>query len=178
MADVVVERIDELSGHDMHDLCEAAEDAIAEGGGFGWVAVPPRESLEIYWRGVMLVPERVLFVGRLDGVIAGSAQLLKPPRNNEAQSHAVTLTTMFVAPWARGHRLGYGLIEAVEAQARADGYHLINLDVRASQITAIARYDSLGYVRWAEHPYYARVNGAWVAGYYYYKDLKSEEAPA
>ena len=174
MPDIAVERVEQLNGHDLNALCEAAEDAIAEGGGFGWLAAPPRATLETYWRGVLLVPERLLFVGRLDGVIAGSAQLLRPARNNEAQSHAATLTTMFVAPWARGHRLGYGLIEAVETQARADGFRLINLDVRATQTTAIARYDSLGYVRWAEHPYYARVNDAWVAGYYYYKNLGGE----
>lgn len=176
MADIAVERVEELAGHDLIDLCEAAEAAIAEGGGFGWLAAPPRESLEIYWRGVILVPERLLFVGRLDGVIAGSAQLLRPPRNNEAQAHAATLTTMFVAPWARGHGVGYALIEAVEAQARADRYRLINLDVRATQTTAIARYDSLGYVRWAEHPYYARVQDEWIAGYYYYKVLGEKAA--
>ncbi len=47
-----------------------------------------RDVMETYWRGVLLVPERTLFVGRLDGVIAGSAQLVRPPRNNEAQAHS------------------------------------------------------------------------------------------
>ena len=69
-----------------------------------------------------LVPERTLFVGRLDGVIAGSAQLVRPTKNNEAQSHAASLTTNFVAPWARGYGIGHGIIQAVERRARADGF--------------------------------------------------------
>lgn len=174
MADVFVETLDEISGHDLNDLCDAAEAAIEEGGGFGWVTVPPRQVLETYWRGVLLVPERTLIVGRLDSVIAGSAQLMRPTKNNEAQAHAASLTTNFVAPWARGYGIGIGIIQAVERRARQDGYTILNLDVRATQQAAIGRYDSLGFVRWAENPYYAQVDGEWVAGYHYYKVLEQE----
>ena len=174
MADVFVEILEETTSRDLNDLCDAAEAAIEEGGGFGWVVVPARQILETYWRGVQLVPERTLFVGRLDGVIAGSAQLVRPTKNNEAQSHAVSLTTNFVAPWARGHGIGHGIIQAVERRARADGFSVLNLDVRATQVAAIGRYDSLGFIRWAENPYYARVDGAWVAGYHYHKVLHQE----
>ena len=175
MADKSVEVLDDISGHDLHDLCDAAESAIIEGGGFGWISVPPRQTLETYWRGVLLVPERTLFVGRLDGVIAGSAQLIRPTKNNEAQSHAASLTTNFVAPWARGYGIGYDLIRSVEDQVRADGFAVLNLDVRATQEIAIARYDSLGFVRWAENPHYAWVGDEWVTGYYYYKVLNEED---
>jgi ribosomal protein S18 acetylase RimI-like enzyme len=174
MADIAVEQIEAIAGNDLNDLCDAAEAAISEGGGFGWVDVPPRQVLETYWRGVLLVPERKLFISRLDGVIAGSAQLVRPTKNNEAQAHAAALTTNFVAPWARGYGVGIGLIQAIEQQARDDGYAVLNLDVRATQVAAIGRYDSLGFVRWAENPYYARVAGEWVAGYYYYKVLHEE----
>src|SRR5260221_490262 len=82
---VAVERLTQYSGTDLDDLCEATESAIVEGGGFGWLKAPPRQVLENYWKGVLLVPERRLVVGRLDGVIAGSVQLSRAPRNNEAQ---------------------------------------------------------------------------------------------
>ena len=98
--------------------------------------------------------------GRLDGVIAGSAQLVRPTKNNEAQSHAASLTTNFVAPWARGYGIGHGIIQAVERRARTDGFSVLNLDVRSTQVAAIGRYDALGFIRWAENPYYARVDGA------------------
>ena len=174
MADVFVEILEETNSRDLNDLCDAAEAAIEEGGGFGWVVVPARQILETYWRGVQLMPERTLFVGRLDGVIAGSAQLVRPTKNNEAQSHAASLTTNFVAPWARGYGIGHGIIQAVERRARTDGFSVLNLDVRSTQVAAIGRYDALGFIRWAENPYYARVDGAWVAGYHYHKVLDQE----
>jgi ribosomal protein S18 acetylase RimI-like enzyme len=164
-----------LSGRDLDELCDAAEAAITEGGGFGWLTPPPRQVQESYWKGVVLVPGRTLFVGRLDGVIAGSAQLFRPTRNNEAQAASCTLTSAFVAPWARSHGLARILTEAVEATARADGFGMINLDVRETQSAAIAMYESLGYMHWGTHPLYARLaDGTWVPGRYYYKILVGE----
>ena len=102
---IMVELIHNLNSADLNDLCDAAEAAIIDGGGFGWLAPPPRDVLESYWNGVLLIPERDLLVGRLDGVIAGSCQVLRPARNNEAQSFSCNLTTNFVAQWARVHGL-------------------------------------------------------------------------
>ena len=171
-----VEIIESLKGADRNDLCEAADAAIEAGGGFGWLKPPPREVLENFWRGVLLVPERSLFVGRLDGVIGGSAQLVRPTRNNEAQAHAATLMAIFVAPWARGHGLGRALVLAVEDAARAEGFAVLNLDVRETQTAAIQLYESLGYVRWGAHPRYARVGDAWVTGCFYSKELLPDAA--
>jgi ribosomal protein S18 acetylase RimI-like enzyme len=172
---VAVEKIESLSATDLADLCEATEAAIEEGGGFGWVRRPQRETLEKYWRGFLLVPGRSLFVARLDGVIAGSAQLIRPPRNNEAQAFSAQLTSSFVAPWARGHGLARGLLAAVEHAARRAGIGILNLDVRDTQQAAIRLYESAGYVRWGTHPAYARVAGKIVPGHFYYKRLAPEE---
>jgi ribosomal protein S18 acetylase RimI-like enzyme len=172
---VAVEKVESLSATDLADLCEASEAAIAEGGGFGWVAKPPRETLEKYWRGFLLVPGRSLFVARLDGMIAGSAQLIRPPRNNEAQAFSAQLTSSFVAPWARGHGLARGLLAAVEQAARRAGIAILNLDVRDTQQAAIRLYESAGYTRWGTHPAYARVAGKIVPGHFYFKRLMPEE---
>ena len=48
--------VEKLSESDVAELCEAASLAILDGGGFGWLEPPPRQTLEAYWRGVMLVP--------------------------------------------------------------------------------------------------------------------------
>jgi len=181
MVETSVAIVNELSGRDLDELCDAAEAAITEGGGFGWLTPPPRQIQESYWRGVVLVPGRTLLVGRLDGVIAGSAQLFRPTRNNEAQAAACTLKSAFVAPWARGHGIARMLTEAVEATALAEGFGMINLDVRETQAAAIAMYESLGYRKWGTHPLYARLaDGTWVPGHYYYKILIGDapEAPA
>ncbi len=166
-----VEAVERLKGSDLEGLCEAAELAIRAEGGFGWLEPPPRETMERYWRGVLAVPERTLFVGRVDGVIAGSAQLVRPPRNNEAQAMAVQLTTAFMAPWARSHGLARMLLEAVETRALVEGFEIVNIDVRETQARAIALCESLGYTLWGTHPRYARVAGEFVPGRFYFKDL-------
>src|ERR1700678_1209670 len=153
----LVEHIEDLNDDDLAALCEATDAAIIDGGGFGWVQPPGRRALENYFRGVLLVPERELFVARLDGDIVGSAILVRPPRNNEAQAFAANLMHSYVAPYARGHGLARMLTEGVEDPARDLGYHVLNLDVRDTQGPAIRLYESLGYVRWGEHPEYALV---------------------
>ena len=173
MADVNVEQVERLRKADLDDLCDAADQAILEGGGFGWVEPPPRELMERFWKGVLVVPERSLFIGRVDGVVAGSAQLVRPPRNNEAQAHSASLTTSFVAPWARGHGLARMLTLAVEDAAKKVGVRILNLDLRNTQEAAIYLYRSLGYVQFGYHPVYAFVRGQPIAGLYFYKDLNS-----
>jgi ribosomal protein S18 acetylase RimI-like enzyme len=167
-----VERVTRYSGTDLDDLCEATESAITEGGGFGWLKPPPRQVLENYWKGVLLIPDRRLVAGRLDGIIAGSAQLSRAPRNNEAQAFAGTLTSAFVAPWARRRGIGRGIVLEIEKLARELGLAVLNLDLRDTQRAAIRLYESLGYIRWGSHPAYARVEGRIVPGHYYYKLLE------
>lgn len=164
-----VEHLTEMSGNDLNDLCDAADAAIKAGGGFGWVKLPAREILERYWNGVLTMPQRMLLVARLDHVICGTAQLVLPPRNNEAQAFAVNLTTNFVAPWARGHGLAQMLLREAEALAAREGFSVINLDVRETQEAAIRLYESQGYAHFGTHPCYARVDGKVVQGRYYYK---------
>ncbi len=169
---IAIERVQEFDDEDLRSLCEAATAAIMEGGGFGWVNPPGRAALESYFRGLLLVPGRELFASRLDGTLVGSAQLVRPPRNNEAQAFAAHLMHSFVAPYARGHGLARMMTLRVEEGARALGYHALNLDVRETQDAAIALYESLGYIRWGIHPAYARVGGRTVRGIFYYKSLQ------
>jgi len=164
-----LERFDDET--DVHAIAEAATAAILDGGGFGWVKPPKAAVLEQYFRGVLLVPERELIVGRMDGVIYGAAQLLKPSRNNEAQAFAASIMHNFVAPYARGHGLAQLIVQKAEERARALRYHVLNLDVRETQTAAIALYERAGFTRWGTHPAYARVKGAMVQGHFYYKRL-------
>ena len=114
MPTIDVTKIKKIGGSDLHDLCDAAESAITEGGGFGWLKQPPRHVLESFWRGALLVQD----------------------------------------------------------EAQRDGFQVLNLDVRATQTAAIALYEAAGYTRFATHPHYAFVDGVWVEGFYYFKDLQ------
>src|ERR1700733_14576173 len=172
----LVEHVQELDDDDLAALCEATDAAIIEGGGFGWVNPPGRRSLESYYRGILLVPERELLVARMDGTIVGSERLGKPPRNNEAQAFAAQLMHSFVAPYARGHGLARMLTEGGENRARELGYHVLNLDVRETQTAAIQLYESLGFERWGTHPNYAMVRGKTVKGFYYCKRLRQRNS--
>lgn len=166
-----VEHITKFSTADLNDLCDATDAAIQGGGGFGWLELPARETLERFWQGALVMPARILLVARLDGVICGTCQLIKPPINNEAQSHSVQLTTNFVAPWARGHSLATKLVQKAEEIAKEEGFSVINLDVRETMDSAIALYESLGFERIGKHPHYAVVDGENVQGYYYTKKI-------
>ncbi|MFC7607887.1 GNAT family N-acetyltransferase [Teichococcus aestuarii] len=170
--ELLVERAESLDDMDLADLCEATDAAIIEGGGFGWVEPQGREALARHFRGVLLVPGCELFIARLDGVPVGSAQLIRPPRNNEAQAFGAQLTHAYIAPYARGHGPARLLVRRVEERAAALGHRVLNLDVRETQSTAIALFEALGYTRWGTHPAYARVRGRTVAGHYYHKLLE------
>jgi ribosomal protein S18 acetylase RimI-like enzyme len=164
-----VERVDSLAPHDLASLCEATNAAIVEGGGFGWVEAQSRSALERHFRGILLVPEREFFIARLDGEVVGSAQLVRPARNNEAQAFSAQLAHAFIAPYARGFGLARLLVRRVEERAANMGIRVLNLDVRATQDVAITLFEGLGYTRWGTHPAYARVGGQTVAGHFYFR---------
>ena len=132
---------------------------------------PSRQRLEAYWRGVVLVPERELFIGLVDGSVAGSVQLVKPSPNFEAVRFNSDIETHFVAPWGRGHGLARHLLEAAEHAAIEDGFSVMRLDVRATQERAMSLYESCGYERWGTLDRYHKVNDEMIAGHFYVKTL-------
>ena len=169
---IIIEKTNVLKPGDLEDLCDATEAAIKEGGGFGWIDVPPRKTLENYWRGVIAIPERELIMGRLDNVVAGSCQLIRPSKNNEAQKNSCILTTFFLAPWARGYGVSPKLIAFAENQAIKNGFSIITLDVRETQEAAIQLFKSKGYSQWCTNPYYSQVGDKNIKGFYFTKKIK------
>lgn len=166
-----IEKITKFRNADLEELADATQDAIREGIGFNWVLPPEIDVLEAYWNGVLIVPERVLFVARLDGTVAGSIQLLKPGLSKETTSFCVSMEAHFVAPWARGHGLAKKLLQAAEREARAQGFSVVRLSVRATQDRAIKIYEDHGYIQWGTLPYYEFVNAQMIAGKFYYKNV-------
>jgi GNAT superfamily N-acetyltransferase len=162
----------DLSKVDLQELCDATEEAISAGGGFGWVSPPAMRTLQNYWKGVLLIPERTLIVGKLDSIVAGSVQLIKPAKNNEAQAHSCLLSTFFFAPWARGFGLAKAVFQKAEEKAKNDGFKVITLEVRETQHRAIQLYEQAGFIKSGTNPKSVFVNGEYIAGHYYYKELE------
>lgn len=171
------EELTEFAAGDLEALCKATEEAIVEGQGFSWLKPPPQGTLDAYWRGVLLIPERTLFVARLNGHIVGTVQLVRPPRNNEQGAFSAEMATFFIAPWARGYGLARSLLRDAELKARQEGFTTLEVNVRADRKAAIALAEASGFVKWATKERYARVNGGYLPGYYYVKYLDQTELP-
>ncbi len=167
-----VAHVTELKSSELSELCQATTDAIRDGIGFNWMAPPMTETLESYWKGVLMVPSRSLFIGKLDNVVAASIQLVRPSKTKETSAFAATIEAHFVAPWARGHGLAKTLLDAAERQAAKDGFSVINLSVRETQERALSVYRDHGYVEWGTMPYYEYVNAGMVSGHHFYKKLE------
>ena len=173
---ILVEKTTSFKGTDLTDLCDAAESTISDDAlsfniGLGHVDSQVRDRLESYWKGTLLVPERILITGRLDGVIASSIQLIKPSPNKLNSSFAGSVENHFVAPWARGYGLAKELLRSVENEARSTGLSLLKLSVRANLTTAIKLYESLGYKRWGTLDKYEKIDGKFLAGHFYCKEI-------
>ncbi|KXV28190.1 1-(5-phosphoribosyl)-5-[(5-phosphoribosylamino)methylideneamino]imidazole-4-carboxamide isomerase [Gluconobacter japonicus] len=176
---IVCERVvSSLSPDDMEALCEAVTAAILDGGGFGWLQPPGSQALERYFEGMLLVPERSLYVVRDKGMICGAGQLARPPSSYEAHAATVNLTGFFVAPYARGRGLGRALANAMIQGAKAMGCKVINCDVRETHDAAIGLFRSLDFEHWGTHPYYARIGGQTVRGLFFSKLLAGEHEAA
>ena len=168
---IKVELLSNINNTDLADLCNITEQAINAGGGFGWLTVPPRPLLNKYWKGIMLVDNRKLIVGRLNNDIAGTLQLLLQASNNEAQQNISSITSHFVAPWARGYGLAKAMIDKAIEISKENNKKSIQLDIRETQSAAIQLFESKGFSKWGENPSYAFINGTRIKGYYYFKDL-------
>ena len=171
-----VEKITKFKNTDLDDLCDATESTITDDAlsfSIGLKRSEPlvRERLENYWKGVLLVPERELIVGRLDGVITSSIQLMKPTPNNQTSNFAGLVSQHFVAPWARGYGLAKDLLKAAEQEAIDAGLTVLKLSAREDLDGAIKLYESQNYKKWGTLAKYEMIDGKMFAGHFYYKDL-------
>lgn len=175
MPNIKIELLKELNSLDLMDLCDATESTMLDTYGFSigfkqW-SPPLRDELESYFKGVMLIPERKLFIGRVDSTIGGSLQIVLPHETNQTSYFSVSLDNHFVAPWARNIGLSRKLLNEAENYVKSKGFTQIKLSVRANREAAINLYESCNYKRWGVLPQYETVGKQMFSGYYYFKDL-------
>ena len=168
---IAVESLNVISETDLADLCNITEQAIKAGGGFGWLTIPPIETLKKYWNGLVLIKSNILIVGRLNGSIAGASQISFNLPHNEARKNIAKIQSHFVVPWARGYGLAKAMIDQAIDISKENNHKSIQLDIRETQSAAIKLFENKGFSKWGENPSYAFINGTRIRGYYYYKDL-------
>ncbi len=173
---VSVSKVTSLNDMDMNDLCEATIETMKETLGFNvgkqTIDYLEKSKIQSYWEGVLMVPEISLFIGRFEGIVAGSVQLVKPGPSNQTSAFACNIENYFVAPWARGHGIANSLIEMLESEAKTLGFSIIKISVRESRQSAISVFEKRGYIKWGVLPKYELDQGQIVAGYFYYKELQ------
>ncbi|MET0155832.1 MAG: GNAT family N-acetyltransferase [Rickettsiales bacterium] len=171
-----IQAVETLSPADLSELCEATEQAVLDvrnGFTVGLHRSEPlaRGRLESYWKGVLMVPERVLIIGRIDGVIGGAIQFLRPSPINQTSSFAALVENHFVVNWARGHGLAKDLLAFCEREAQEYGLGVLRASVRADMQDAIEAYEERGFICWGTLDAYEKLDGKVLPGKFYYKVL-------
>jgi putative acetyltransferase len=94
----------------------------------------------------LLEPEIDFLVAEQSGALIGCGATRRMPA--EAQSGGKRygeIKRMFVAPGARGQRVGQRLLEVLEQRLRADGLTLALLETGRDQVEAVRLYERCGY---------------------------------
>lgn len=101
--------------------------------------------------------EAVTFGAFLGGELVGAMTVVRNPALK--QRHKASLFAVYVAPEARGQRLGDRLLEAMIAWTRAAGAEQLYLTVSVTQSTARRLYLRHAFVVYGLEPRAMRVNG-------------------
>jgi ribosomal protein S18 acetylase RimI-like enzyme len=172
---IAIELLEKLNPLDLMDLCDATEATMDETEGFNmgskqWTGAV-RDHLELYFKGLMLVPERKIVIGRIDSTISASLQLSLPHSSNQTSNFIVSIDNLFVCPWARNIGIARKMLLFAEEYAKSNGYKVIKLSVRSTRVNAISLYESCGYNRWGVMDQYELVGDKIVSGFFYSKNL-------
>lgn len=162
-----------VCSEDIRQLVEISQLVILDGGAIGWTNAIDAHELASYWETTAEKVRKgacVLAIAETTSQIIGTAQLHVPLRpEHSTAGHAGTLSKVFVHPNFRRLGIGRELLRCLEDEAKVRGLTTIELSVRINQIGAIGLYESLGYSRWGEQPYYAKLGLEYFSGYHYVK---------
>jgi acetyltransferase len=158
-------------------LAELLLDAVAHGASIGFLASLDGAGARAYWQDVhaaVAQGSRLLLAAMHDGTLVGSVQLDLCQKANGR--HRAELQKLIVHSRARRRGIGWVLLRAAEAEARALRRGLLFLDTEAGS-GAEHLYQGFGYTRVGEVPDYACTpGGTWHPTAIYYKSLFAPEA--
>lgn len=147
-------------------------DAVDSGAGMGLAKPLARADAEAYWQRVAADVEaraRVVLAARLDGELAGSAQLALAHQTNGL--HRAEVQKVMVHRRFRRRGLGLALMQAIDVAARHEKRTTLFLDTFAHQ-DARRMYEAAGWKHAGDIPQFARTaEGTLEATSYYYRLL-------
>ena len=156
-----IERLDhEGLARELDGLAGLLHACVEQGASVGFVQPFTVDEARSFWRR-RIAPgveagERRLFIARLGGEVAGTAQLELAAMPN--QRHRVEVSKVVVHPRARRRGIARALMEELHAEAARLGRWLLTLDTRSGD-AAEPLYLSLGYRAVGEIPLYAHAPG-------------------
>ena len=160
------------NGSDLRDLTALLRDAVEGGASVGFMLPLRDDDIAAFWQEVFSdakAGKRLVLAARDGNRIVGSTQLELAGRPNSR--HRAELQKLLVLRSHRGRRIGRGLIEAAEAEARAHQRSLIVLDTSTTG-NAVNLSAHCGYTRAGVIPRYARdPDGPLIDTAIYYKEL-------
>jgi GNAT superfamily N-acetyltransferase len=154
-------------------LVELLKDSVDNGASVGFL--PPLEATEAraYWEGVVVAlasPSHSLALARVDGRVAGTAQLVEADKANAR--HRAEVSKVLVHSAFRRRGIGAALMRALEERARERGKRTLVLDTLEGAPSE-QLYQSLGWIRAGVIPQYAQTaDGALHSTVIYYKLLR------
>jgi len=155
-------------------LAEILHACVREGASVGFVLPFAMAEARAFWREKVApahaAAKRVVLVAKLDGQIAGTAQLDLDTMPN--QRHRGEVSKVLVDPNFRRAGLARAMMAEIERRAQQDGRWLLTLDTAGDAAEAL--YASLSYRLAGRIPLYARdaLSERYDATRLMYKDLR------
>ncbi|MEO1695007.1 MAG: GNAT family N-acetyltransferase [Pseudomonadota bacterium] len=175
MAEVTIERLQELDPETVQGLADVLIDCTIGGASVGFMNPLDRAQAEAFWQAQaddIASGARAVCVARRDGRVVGTGQLVLAPMPN--QPHRADIAKMLVLRSERGRGIGGAVLAAVEAEARARGRDVLVLDTASDDARRL--YERNGWVRVGDVPDFALwPDGGRVATTFYYKLLSADE---
>ena len=63
------------------------------------------------------------------------------------------------------------MVDYAISSSKENNAKCLQLDIRETQKAAIHLFEAKGFIKWGENPYYAFVNGKFIKGLYFYKNI-------
>ena len=171
MTPIAIERVARNVGReDLDGLVDLLFDAIDGNAGVSFMPGLTRTDAEAWWLSALAPPRAIVLVARDAAGAVGTVQV--QPSWAPNQPHRGDVAKLIVHRRARRQGIGRALMEALEQEARAEGFRLLLLDTRKDDHPE-RLYASMGWVRVGDVPDFAfNPDGSLCSTVFYYKPLR------